>query len=247
MPDDNSHSPNNSPPSPKTPPMERILPRQQPLHPSSMPRHHRTIQRTPALSVGNDQAFIEFSRCLYQAKAIVKELQTFSTNVSPSLRMSMLRQNSISNGQENQKETAEQFLNGIRHYLETTFEKFTRLCKVLLFVLSKMEASGSVRVERITSFRRDVMDAWRVANDIKARLSALIAQESMFLNYGDSATTPASMSSTSGYKPSQSCPSPNESSVATDKAPNIGITSSYSQPSSSISSSPASSPLSNLF
>jgi hypothetical protein len=203
MPDDNSHPPNDQFQSPKSPDMERVIPKPQHLHTHSMPRQHRAIMRTPTLSAGNDQAFIEFSRCLYQAKSIVKELQSFSANVSPSLRMSMLRQNNLTNGQENQKETAEQFLNSIRHYLDTTFEKFARLCKVLLFVLTKMENSGSVRIERITSFRRDVWDAWRVANEIKARLSALISQESMFLNYGDQATAAATLASSS-KKPSVS-------------------------------------------
>lgn len=214
--------------------MERVIPRPQPLHNASYTRHHRAINR-PAMSVGNDQAFIEFSRCLHQAKSIVKELQAFSASVSPSLRMSMLRQNNLTDGQDNQKETAEQFLDSIRHYLQTTFEKFARLCKVLMFVLSKMEASGSVRIERITSFRRDVTDAWRVANDIKDRLSALIAQESMFLNYGDT-STPASMSQSTPYNFPRSAPSPCESQ-ATDKMPTA-----YSQASPSIASSPASSP-----
>ncbi|CAM0135872.1 unnamed protein product [Umbelopsis sp. WA50703] len=224
--------------------MERVIPRPQPLHNSSMSRHHRAISRTPMLSAGNDQAFIEFSRCLYQAKAIVKELQEFSANVSPSLRMSMLRQNNLTDGQDNQKEAAEQFLSSIRHYLETTFEKFARLCKVLMFVLSKMEASGNVRLERITSFRRDVTDAWRVANDIKARLSSLIAQESMFLNYGET-STPASISSSTAYNPQRSAPSPSES-LNTEKMSNAGMPNSCSQ-ASPISSSPASSPSFNLF
>lgn len=217
--------------------MEQVLSRPQPIHTHSMPRHHRAISRTPTLSAGNDQAFIEFSRCLYQAKSIVKELQAFSANVSPSLRMTMLRQNNLTHGQDNQKESAEQFLNSIRHYLDTTFEKFTRLCKVLLFVLTKMESSGSVRIERITSFRRDVWDAWRVANDIKARLTALIAQESMFLNYGDHAT-PLSMASTS-YMPPQS---PSVGEPATPEVSSVNLPSSLSHQSPSISSSPCSSP-----
>ncbi|KAG2184950.1 hypothetical protein INT43_000863 [Umbelopsis isabellina] len=228
----NSNHFTNSQQSPKHSPMERVIPRPQPLHNPSLSRHHRAIDR-PSMSLGNDQAFIEFSRCLYQAKTIVKELQAFSASVSPSLRMSMLRQNNLTDGQDNQKETAEQFLNSIRHYLETTFEKFARLCKVLMFVLSKMEASGNVRIERITSFRRDVTEAWRVANDIKDRLNALIAQESMFLNYGDTAT-PASMAS-AAYNGPRSAPSPCESQN-TDKMP------AYSQASPSIASSPASSP-----
>ncbi|KAJ2958631.1 hypothetical protein NQZ79_g5812 [Umbelopsis isabellina] len=238
-PNNKSHPNNNNEQTPKHNPMERVIPRPQPLHNPHLSRHHRAISRTPSMSVANDQAFIEFSRCLYQAKTIVKELQAFSANVSPSLRMSMLRQNNLTDGQDNQKETAEQFLDSIRHYLQTTFEKFARLCKVLMFVLSKMEASGSVRIERITSFRRDVTDAWRVANDIKDRLSALIAQESMFLNYGDTAT-PASMSSSTPYNPPRSAPSPCESQT-TEKMPNA-----YSQASPSIASSPASSPY-NLF
>jgi len=242
MPDDNSHHPNNLPQSPKSPEMERILTRSSSVNSPSMPRQHRAIPRTPTLSVSNDQAFIEFSRCLYQAKAIVKELQTFSANVSPSLRMSMLRQNNLTNGQENQKETAEQFLNGIRLYLETTFEKFTRLCKVLLFVLSKMEASCSVRLERITSFRRDVWDAWQVANDIKARLNSLIAQESMFLNYGDSATPTSMASSTpSAYRPTQSSNATGRAS-SSDIPSSMGMPSSCPQRSPSISSSPSLSP-----
>jgi hypothetical protein len=223
MPDDTSQQPNHPSQSPKLPKMDRVISRHSPMHCNSIPRPHRAIQRTPILSADNDQAFIEFSRCLYQAKAIVKELQAFSANVSPSLRMSMLRQNNLTNGQDNQKETADQFLDSIRQYLETTFEKFTRLCKVLLFVLSKMESSGNVRVERITSFRRDVWDAWRVANDIKARLNALIAQESMFLDYGDSAATPGSMPSSTPttFQSMQSSSASNESSPSGQRSPSI--------------------------
>jgi hypothetical protein len=231
MPTDNPHHPNSQPKTPKSPDMEQVLSRPQPIHTHSVPRHHRAISRTPTLSAGNDQAFIEFSRCLYQAKSIVKELQAFSANVSPSLRMTMLRQNNLTHGQDNQKETAEQFLNSIRHYLDTTFEKFTRLCKVLLFVLTKMESSGSVRIERITSFRRDVWDAWRVANDIKARLTALIAQESMFLNYGDQATP------VSSYMPQ----TPSVGEPATPEVGSMNLPSSLSHQSPSIPSSPSSS------
>ncbi|KAG2173045.1 hypothetical protein INT44_007018 [Umbelopsis vinacea] len=233
MPNDDSHHPNNQQPKPKAPDMEKLLSRQQSIHTHSMPRHHRGIMRTPPLAAGNDQAFIEFSRCLYQAKTIVKELQAFSANVSPSLRMSMLRQNNLTHGQDNQKDTAEQFLNSIRHYLDTTFEKFTRLCKVLLFVLTKMESSGSVRIERITSFRRDVWDAWKVANDIKARLTALIEQESLFLNYGDHAT-PLSMAS------NMPPPSPSVGEPSTPDIGSMGIPSNYSQRSPSLASSPCS-------
>ncbi|CAO3697185.1 unnamed protein product [Umbelopsis ramanniana] len=160
--------------------------------------------------------------------------------MSPSLRMTMLRQNNLTHGQDNQKETAEQFLNSIRHYLDTTFEKFTRLCKVLLFVLTKMESSGSVRIERITSFRRDVWDAWRVANDIKARLTALIAQESMFLNYGDHAT-PISMAGSSMQPQTPSVGEP-----ATPEVSSMNLPSSLSHQSPSISSSPCSSPSYNF-
>ncbi|KAL9556716.1 hypothetical protein PS6_002196 [Mucor atramentarius] len=103
-----------------------------------------------------DKAFVDFCRCLYQAKAVVRELESFSDSVCPALKRyhPELLQN------EDNKGGISRYGNGlllkqVDQYLNTTFRKFTRLCNILMVVLTQMEAKGAgqIKRERIDSFR----------------------------------------------------------------------------------------------
>lgn len=91
-----------------------------------------------------DKSFIEFCRCLYQAKAIVRELERRSIFI-------------IQDQQEFQQVNL--------YYL-----KFTRLCKILLIILSQFGSSGKIKKERIDSFRLEVLQEYRMATHIKQKL-----------------------------------------------------------------------------
>lgn len=117
----------------------------------------------------NDKAFIDVCRCLYQAKAIVRDLQSFSNTVCPALtQYSKL----LNNEKLNDRTNSDILLKQVKEYLNTTFRKFTRLCKMLLYILTQMEESsaGQVKRERIDSFRTEVWQEWKMATQIKQQL-----------------------------------------------------------------------------
>lgn len=111
----------------------------------------------------SDRNFIEFTRCLYKAKSVVQELQTFSTAVGPTL--------SNSSGQF---EYEVDFTSRVKQYLDDSFCKFNHMCKILLLVLSRLESGQTVRRERIDSFRQELVEEWRKASIIKQDLLKLI-------------------------------------------------------------------------
>lgn len=117
----------------------------------------------------NDKAFIDVCRCLYQAKAIVSDLQSFSNTVCPALtQYSKL----LNNEKLNDRTNSDILLKQVKEYLNTTFRKFTRLCKMLLYILTQMEgnSAGQVKRERIDSFRTEVWQEWKMATQIKQQL-----------------------------------------------------------------------------
>ncbi|CEG77501.1 hypothetical protein RMATCC62417_12241 [Rhizopus microsporus] len=120
----------------------------------------------------NDKAFIDVCRCLYQAKAIVCDLQSFSNTVCPALtQYSKL----LNNEKLNDRTNSDILLKQVKEYLNTTFRKFTRLCKMLLYILTQMEenSAGQVKRERIDSFRTEVWQEWKMATQIKQQLIQL--------------------------------------------------------------------------
>jgi transcriptional regulatory protein LevR len=64
----------------------------------------------------------------------------------------------------------------IKQYLDDNFTKFTKLCKALMMILSRLEQKQQVKQERILSFRREIMEEWRVASDIKRRIHSYLQQ-----------------------------------------------------------------------
>ncbi|KAI8876863.1 hypothetical protein K501DRAFT_307683 [Backusella circina FSU 941] len=114
-----------------------------------------------------DKISVDFCRCLYQAKAIVKELKSFGDSVCPALNVypDFIKSNNL-------LLDGPLVLKQVNKYLDTTFQKFNRLCQILLMVLSKMESKSSslIKKERIDSFRSEVWDEWNTATFIKQRL-----------------------------------------------------------------------------
>lgn len=127
-----------------------------------------TSKKNSSLNI-SDKSFVEFCRCLYQAKAVVRELESFSATVSPALSQ---YPKFIEANKEVVKHKDGILLQQVNHYLNTTFRKFTRLCKLLMVVLTQMEASssGKIKRERIDSFRFEVWEEWKTATSIKQRL-----------------------------------------------------------------------------
>lgn len=120
-----------------------------------------------------DKAFVDFCRCLYQAKAVVRELESFSDSVCHAMK----RYQPELLQTEDAKGGISRYGNGlllkqVDQYLNTTFRKFTRLCNILMVVLTQMEAKGAgqIKRERIDSFRFEVWEEWKNATSIKQRL-----------------------------------------------------------------------------
>ncbi|CAO3694071.1 unnamed protein product [Rhizopus stolonifer] len=73
----------------------------------------------------NDKAFIDLCRCLYQAKAVVRDLEAFSHTLSPTLNQyPKILNNEKCTGKSNENDV---LLKQANQYLNTTFQKFTRL------------------------------------------------------------------------------------------------------------------------
>ncbi|KAI9264783.1 hypothetical protein BY458DRAFT_513540 [Sporodiniella umbellata] len=147
----------------------------------------------------NDKAFIDLCRCLYQAKAVVRDLESFSLTLSPALDQ---YPSFPCHDKSHVYRTAEKevLLKQANRYLKTTFQKFTRLCKLLLMILTKMESAstGQVKRERIDSFRAEIWQEWKTATDLKQKTLHLIQANShepkSTLDY---TTSPSSNSATS--------------------------------------------------
>ncbi|CEP17148.1 hypothetical protein [Parasitella parasitica] len=112
----------------------------------------------------SDRSFIEFTRCLYKAKTVVLELQEFSRTVGPTLCLPPFAQ----------KQTTDEFLKHVNHYLGDSFRKFSNMCRVLLIVLAKLELNQPVRRERIDSFRQEVLNEWKKADKVRQDLLLLV-------------------------------------------------------------------------
>ncbi|KAI8384624.1 uncharacterized protein BYT42DRAFT_612309 [Radiomyces spectabilis] len=199
----------------------------------SSPRKHRTIPRTNPLESSTlhntDRAFIEFTRCLHQAKNIVKELQAFSASVCPSLCLNPCLDPNVPRKPDARLGNAA-YIQHINDYLNDTFRKFSRLCKILLMVLEKMGTNPCVRKERIDSFRSEVHEEWRLAIDVRKHLLNFIQQnislfdspshdlpitDNVFRHAPQTSSSPnPSLSSSSSVPNPLPCSSP--SSVTTD-------------------------------
>ncbi|KAI8886850.1 hypothetical protein K501DRAFT_308543 [Backusella circina FSU 941] len=129
-----------------------------------------------------EKTFVDFCRCLYQAKSIVRDLTSFSDSVCPALHSI-----DVVN------------INQVNQYLETTYCKFTRLCQMLMVILCRMKAMASANEECIDSFRTEVLEEWKMATKIKHRLVSLITsrEEKIGQPLISASTNSSSSSSTS--------------------------------------------------
>ncbi|KAI8145424.1 hypothetical protein BJV82DRAFT_666680 [Fennellomyces sp. T-0311] len=212
---DLEHSSNNVSSSNTSPPrqMSSTLESFSPIPPQTnlggpMRRPHRSTPRFDPVSSSSmsatDRAFIDFTRCLYQTKAIVKGLQQFSNSICPALRLSPFNGHSASSSLHDPRLSSEEFVRHVNQYLDTTFQKISRLCKVLLLILERMEGNAEVKRERIDSFRTEVWEQMRLATFTKEMLISYIQQ------HIDSASSPllsAATSPESGLTPTSFPPS----------------------------------------
>lgn len=220
---------------------------------------NRSAHRFDPLSTSSipmtDRAFIEFTRCLYQAKSIVKELQTFSDSLCPGLRLSPFNGHSASSSLYDPRLASKEFVQQVYQYVGNTFQKFSRLCKVLLLILDKMEKTPHVRRERIDSFRTEVWEQVRIATDTKELLTSYIQHYVENNKLSPTSPTPNTPitggSSSSSSRPSKinhNNTAPTSSLSSSSISPNISTSSttfpsssSFQPPTSAASSSPGSS------
>ncbi|KAL0094526.1 hypothetical protein F4703DRAFT_1819323 [Phycomyces blakesleeanus] len=120
----------------------------------------------------SDRSFVEFIRCLSKAKGLVHDLQLFNQLVCPVLDSATLPTTLGSSSIPFQIEPSSRrhLIQHINSYLNSTFTRFSHLCKALLIILTKIEANHPVRKERIDSFRQDVHDQWQTATKIRTSL-----------------------------------------------------------------------------
>ncbi|KAI9320251.1 hypothetical protein BX666DRAFT_1876092 [Dichotomocladium elegans] len=137
-------------------------------------QHQRRPSRYDPISVDSDRTSIEFTRCLYQAKNIVKELQQFSESLCPAIKVSPFNGFSASSSLQDPRLSSTDFVGKVNRYLDDTFSRFSRLCRVLLLVLEKMERSPHVRRERVVSFRSEVVEQVRIAEITRLRIVSYI-------------------------------------------------------------------------
>ncbi|KAI9267935.1 hypothetical protein BDA99DRAFT_504411 [Phascolomyces articulosus] len=148
-------------------PHRNPAPRYDPIFSSSSSRN---------LSI-SDRTFIDFTRCLYQTKSIVKGLQQFSNSICPALRLSPFNGHSASSSLRDPRLSSEEFVCHVNQYLDNTFQKISRLCKILLLILERIEQGHTeVRRERIDSFRTEVWEQIRQATYTKETLIRYIQQ-----------------------------------------------------------------------
>ncbi|SAM07431.1 hypothetical protein [Absidia glauca] len=169
----------------------------------SSPRniHHRqrTVPRLRSNLSAIDSQFIELTRCLYQAKTIVQDLTSFHFSILPMLSLSKLH-DTTTPPQSGVGSAA--FHQHIKQYLDDNFTKFTKMCKVLMMILSRLEQNQQVRQERILSFRNEIMEEWRVASDIKRRIHAYLQQNNSIFDGSSSCANDVGSASPSPTTPS---------------------------------------------
>ncbi|KAI7885105.1 hypothetical protein K492DRAFT_172455 [Lichtheimia hyalospora FSU 10163] len=153
-------------------------------------RHDPLGRSTTCTLMESDRTSIEFTRCLYQAKNIVKELERFSESICPALKVSPFNGFSAASSLDDPRLCSKDFVSRVNRYLDDTFNRFSRLCKVLLMVLEKMQRSPDIRRERVVSFRTEVMEQIRIAEIIRLRIISYIQQR-----VDESSRTAASSSS----------------------------------------------------
>ncbi|KAJ8659758.1 hypothetical protein O0I10_004351 [Lichtheimia ornata] len=149
----------------------------QPLRRPPPIRHDPLARSTTASTLmESDRTSIEFTRCLYQAKNIVKELERFSESICPALKVSPFNGFSAASSLDDPRLCSKDFVAKVNRYLDDTFNRFSRLCRVLLMVLEKMQRSPDIRRERVVSFRTEVMEQIRIAEIIRLRIISYIQQ-----------------------------------------------------------------------
>ncbi|ORZ24314.1 hypothetical protein BCR42DRAFT_402667 [Absidia repens] len=136
-------------------------------------QRHRTIPCTRSILSVVEVRFIELTRCLYQAKAIVQDLSSFHASILPTLSLSTYH---CPTHLSNEGIGSAPFLQHIKQYLDEKFKKFTKLCRILMMILSRLEQNVQVKPERVQSFRNEIMEEWRVANDIKQQIQTYLHQ-----------------------------------------------------------------------
>jgi hypothetical protein len=169
-----------------------------------------------------DKALVDFCRCLYQAKAVVRELESFSDSVCHAFK----RYQPELVQTEDTKGGISRYGNGlllkqVDQYLNTTFHKFTRLCNILMVVLTQMEAKGAgqVKRERIDSFRFEVWEEWKNATSIKQRLIYFTQQSDIKeKNLYTTITTTTTTTTTTTMKDKSSSSSSSTTTTSTSTA-----------------------------
>ncbi|ORZ04951.1 Mpp10 protein-domain-containing protein [Absidia repens] len=151
----------------------------------------RTIPRLRSNISAVDSKFIELTRCLYQAKTIVQDLTSFHASVLPTLSLSTYHDPTHS---PQQRIGSVAFLQHIKQYLDDNFTKFTKLCKILMMILSRLEQNAQVKQERVQSFRNEIMEEWRIASDIKRRIQTYLQQNNTLFDGTSSGTAAPSTS-----------------------------------------------------
>ncbi|CAO3624067.1 unnamed protein product [Cunninghamella blakesleeana] len=173
------------------------------INTQSTTTRHCTIPRINSTRTPIDSSFIEVIRSIHQIKSIVQSLLNFQAEVIPTLSLSTYydssvaavvaaaaQQNKNMNNNHNHNHNHNnsnvppikrdlgslEFINQIQHYLDDTFQKLERLCKIIMMILSRLEQTSQVKQERIISFRNDIIDEWRIAIDIRQRLQAFLNQ-----------------------------------------------------------------------
>ncbi|KAI9257331.1 hypothetical protein BDA99DRAFT_516172 [Phascolomyces articulosus] len=99
-------------------------------------------------------ASISFVRCLHQAKAIVGELENLHHSIDVFVTPSMI--------------------SSIQAYLDTTFNKFIRLCKSLHILLERMYTQSYINNNRFESFKLDIATEWKRASHIRSATTHLL-------------------------------------------------------------------------
>lgn len=176
---------------------------------AATPRFDPTRTTTTSSLSFTDRSFIEFTRCLYQTKSIVKDLQAFSESACPSFRVSLYNGQSTSSSSHDPRLASETFVRQVNQYLDAKFKKFSHLCRMLLMILDKMETSPTVKRERVQSFRTEVWEQIHTATAVKENLSYYFRQHvDLFIT----TTTRQQQQQQSSSSSSSSTPAVNSSS-----------------------------------
>ncbi|KAI8878720.1 hypothetical protein K501DRAFT_336572 [Backusella circina FSU 941] len=131
----------------------------------------------------SDRSLIDFTRCLYKAKAIVNELETFSMKVMPALIIDQKQYiyHNIAN-YNNSNSNRLDFISQVETYLGESFNRFHQMCNALLIVLKKLESREPLRRESIFSFHDELLKEWNRAESIKNELTKMIKQYKLIIH-----------------------------------------------------------------